>query len=146
MRAKPGFVICGLALAGLSLLVGCRRTEEGVEVDRQGWEEAREDAAERGRDAMDEAGAMIGDATITARIIARLAADRDVSALDIRVETEDGVVTLEGVVAREEQRARAEQLARDTSGVTRVDNRIEVDPAREDPDDDDRPGDRPPPP
>jgi hypothetical protein len=76
----------------------------------------------------------VEDATITARILSRLAADGDVSVFDIEVSTERGVVTLQGTVESEEQRLRAEALAEETSGVVRVENRIVVEPLG--PDDD----------
>jgi osmotically-inducible protein OsmY len=56
----------------------------------------------------------------------KLAADPEVSALDVSVQTEEGVVTLTGRVHDDEQRREAVRLARDTEGVRRVVDEIKV--------------------
>jgi len=45
---------------------------------------------------------------------------------DVTVETRDHVVTLKGIVRSSAERERAAKLARDTDGVTRVVNQLEV--------------------
>ena len=72
------------------------------------------------------AGQQVDDATITASVKAKLAADGDINPFNIDVDTNGGVVTLNGRVAKAEARTKAEQLARDTDGVTRVINLIQV--------------------
>jgi len=47
-------------------------------------------------------------------------ADPTVSALDIKVETSQGVVNLTGIVSSEQERQRAIRLAQDVEGVKRV--------------------------
>jgi hyperosmotically inducible periplasmic protein len=66
-------------------------------------------------------GEVIDDALITAKVKASLAADPQVSALAIDVDTANGVVTLTGVVSSEPERLRAIQLAQGIAGVKRVD-------------------------
>ena len=66
-------------------------------------------------------GEVIDDALITTKVKSSFAADREVSALAIDVDTAGGVVTLTGVVAGEPERQRAIQLAQGTEGVRRVD-------------------------
>jgi hypothetical protein len=66
-------------------------------------------------------GQAIDDTLITTKVKASFAADPQVSALAITVETENGVVTLSGVVENEAERQRAIQLAQGMEGVTRVD-------------------------
>ena len=66
-------------------------------------------------------GQVIDDALITTKVKSSFAADPQVSALAIDVDTADGVVTLKGVVDGEPERQRAIQLAQDTEGVKRVD-------------------------
>jgi hyperosmotically inducible protein len=66
-------------------------------------------------------GQVIDDALITTKVKASLAADPQVSALAIDVDTAEGVVTLTGVVEGEPQRQRAIQLAQGMEGVRRVD-------------------------
>ena len=72
------------------------------------------------------AGSKVDDATITAEVKAKLAADGDINPFNIDVDTNEGVVTLQGRVAKEEARTKAEQLARDTDGVRRVINLVKV--------------------
>lgn len=66
------------------------------------------------------AGEVLDDTLITTEINARFAADPDVSAWDINVDTSHGVVNLAGVVENEKIRQRAIQLAEGVEGVKRV--------------------------
>ncbi|MDH3526369.1 MAG: BON domain-containing protein [Gammaproteobacteria bacterium] len=68
------------------------------------------------------------DAAITSRINTRFVNDSLVRALDIRVSTNQGVVTLSGEVDSTAVAARAVELARTTSGVKRVVSRLSVNP------------------
>ena len=72
------------------------------------------------------AGSKIDDATITAAVKAKLAADGDINPFNIDVDTNEGVVTLQGRVAKAEARSKAEDHARNTEGVKRVINLITV--------------------
>jgi BON domain len=65
-------------------------------------------------------GEVIDDTLITGKIKASFAADPQVSALAIDVDTANGVVTLTGVVDSENERQRAIQLAQGIEGVQRV--------------------------
>jgi hypothetical protein len=65
-------------------------------------------------------GTVIDDGLITAKIKSSFAADPQVSALAINVDTAHGVVSLTGVVRSEQERQRAIQLAQSTEGVQRV--------------------------
>lgn len=71
-------------------------------------------------------GEEVDDATITTKIEAKLTGDSQVSAYNVDVDTNDGVVRLSGEVEKPEARAEAEKLARDTEGVRRVINEITV--------------------
>ena len=69
----------------------------------------------------------IGDAVITAKIKAEYAKDKQVSAMRIKVDTDDkGVVTLSGNAKSKAESDQAEKIARDTKGVTSVRNDILV--------------------
>lgn len=68
----------------------------------------------------------VDDAWITTKVKSKLAADPQVSALNVSVGTEDGVVTLTGRVADEVARREAVKLARDTEGVKDVRDLLEV--------------------
>ena len=69
----------------------------------------------------------VGDAMITTKIKAEYAKDKQVSAMNIKVETDDkGVVTLSGNAKSKAEADQAEKIARDTKGVTSVRNDIMV--------------------
>jgi hypothetical protein len=67
------------------------------------------------------AGQVLDDSLITTKVKSSYVADSTVSALDISVETNQGVVSLTGLVNTEAERQRAVQIARETSGVKQVD-------------------------
>lgn len=71
-------------------------------------------------------GEQIDDATITATVKTKLAADPEVNPFRINVDVEAGVVRLSGVVEKDTTRYEAEKLARHTRGVREVINDIQV--------------------
>ena len=69
----------------------------------------------------------VGDAMITTKIKAEFAKDKQVSAMRIKVDTDDkGAVTLSGNAKSKAEADQAEKIARDTKGVTSVKNDIMV--------------------
>ena len=66
------------------------------------------------------------DIGITTAVKAKLAADDEVKAYQIDVDTRDKVVTLSGSVDTEMAKTRALELARLTDGVSRVSNNLTV--------------------
>ena len=83
-------------------------------------------AAELATDTADKLGDRVSDARLTAKIKSKMALDDHVKARAINVDTSDGVATLSGVVASGDERKRALQLARDTEGISRVIDELEV--------------------
>ena len=77
------------------------------------------DATEQTRRALNEGG-------LTAKIKAKMALDDAVKALDLDVDTSGTVVTVSGSVRSDAERQRALRLARETDGVTKVIDRIQV--------------------
>ena len=75
-------------------------------------------------------GEYVTDATISTKVRAAFVGDKSLSALDIAVETNDGVVTLSGSVATSEQVNHAADVTRGVDGVKQVKNNIKVDPAK----------------
>ena len=71
-------------------------------------------------------GEELDDATITTKVEAKLAGDPDVSAFNVDVDTNEGVVRLSGTVKHAEARTEAAKLARETEGVKRVINDIKI--------------------
>lgn len=71
-------------------------------------------------------GEYLDDTAITARVKTALAADPDVKATDVQVETFRGTVQLSGFVESPVSVTRAAQLARDVPGVKEVRNSIVI--------------------
>jgi osmotically-inducible protein OsmY len=71
-------------------------------------------------------GEKVDDASVTARVKAKIAASSQLNPFNIQVNTVDGVVSLTGRVHSESEKAEAERLARETDGVRRVRNLLEV--------------------
>lgn len=71
-------------------------------------------------------GLFMGDAGITAAIKSNLAADSELSALKIDVDTSDGRVTLKGTAPTAAAAERAATMAKAVTGVTSVDNQLTV--------------------
>jgi osmotically-inducible protein OsmY len=69
-------------------------------------------------------GQAVDDVTIGTRLKAALAADPDLSALKINVDTTQGAVRLRGEVKSMALRRKAEDLARRIEGVKSVDNQL----------------------
>lgn len=63
----------------------------------------------------------VSDTWITTKVKADLLATENVSGLDIKVETVNGVVTLTGAVANQAQKDKAVEVAKKIKGVARVD-------------------------
>ena len=83
-----------------------------------------------GKDAKGAADTAIGqkvdDAQIVAKIKGEFAADKDISAMAVDVDSKDGVVTLSGSVPNSEAKVRADKIAKTTKDVKSVSNRLEV--------------------
>ena len=71
-------------------------------------------------------GEKVDDASVTARVKAKLAASSQLNPFNIQVNTVDGVVSLTGRVNDQAEKNEAERLARETEGVRRVRNLLEV--------------------
>jgi deoxyxylulose-5-phosphate synthase len=72
------------------------------------------------------AGDHLNDARIVTLIKAKYVLDKDLSALDIHVDSQDGLVTLTGSVASAASIGKAVVLALDTSGVHNVTAKLET--------------------
>jgi osmotically-inducible protein OsmY len=72
------------------------------------------------------AGQYVDDSTITASVKAKLVGDKLANFTRVDVDTTNKVVSLNGVVETPDQKTRAEQLAMQVSGVSRVENRLQI--------------------
>ena len=77
-------------------------------------------------DAITDVANTTSDAAITAAVKSKMMVDVTVSALQINVDTTDGVVTLTGTVRSAGERDRAIAVARGTGGVKSVEDKIVV--------------------
>lgn len=108
---------------------GVRRVESEVKAeDRLGdaGEPAAKGVVAKAGDAASSAGATASDMWITSAAKMRLLADGDTPALDVNVDTRDGIVTLFGIVPSETAKKAAEANARKVSGVKDVRNELQV--------------------
>jgi hyperosmotically inducible protein len=111
MKAQlaAGFVVLGLALA-----------PAGFAADKAPEKKDTPTRTEKAKEA-------IGDAAITAKVKAEFAKDKGVSALNIKVDTDNkGVVTLSGNAKSKDEASKAESIAKSVNGVTSVKNNIQV--------------------
>jgi len=72
------------------------------------------------------AGQYMDDSTITASVKSKLVADKIANLTRVDVDTTNKVVSLNGVVESPDQKTRAEQLAMQVSGVSRVENHLQI--------------------
>jgi osmotically-inducible protein OsmY len=73
---------------------------------------------------VDALGNKAADARITSSVKAGLAAEKELSATRIDVDTQDGVVTLSGAVPTASAKARANEIARGVKDVKSVNNQL----------------------
>lgn len=76
------------------------------------------------------AGANVDDATLTARVKTKLVSEKATNLTRIDVDTNNGIVYLNGTVQNPQQKAKAEDLARDTQGVKKVINNLQIESQR----------------
>ncbi|MCC6534767.1 MAG: BON domain-containing protein [Burkholderiales bacterium] len=148
---KPSSASAWLAGLALLSLLGCNQAQEdkaaqqaaqavhganqalreAKTVAREGATEAlaaaREGAgqvAQAAREGSRDAGRVLGDAALTAKVKTALLADKEVNGSDIDVDTKLGVVTLRGRLSDQAQIERALAVARAVDGVKSVDNQL----------------------
>jgi osmotically-inducible protein OsmY len=81
------------------------------------------DRASRAAQRVDEG---LADTALTTKIKAKIALDDTLKHTDIRVHTDNGIVTLSGTTPSAAAQTRAVQLAKETAGVKSVANEIKV--------------------
>lgn len=142
MKTQTRHLTLIAAAAATIALAACGQREDatvGQQVDnavnqtQAAGTELKNDAKDAARD-MQAAGSQAGqamsegasDMAITAKVNAALAADDQLSALQINVDTEAGRVALKGTAPDADSRDRATTLAAAVDGVVAVDNRLVV--------------------
>ena len=112
--------------AGQKLDTAVAKTEVAADEAKQKMESAAQDAATAARSAASSAAVVLDDTGITTKVKTAYAADPDLSAVLISVETKDGVVTLSGPVKTAADKDRAVALAKAIEGVKDVSNQLSV--------------------
>jgi hyperosmotically inducible protein len=95
-------------------------TLAALTVTTAGCKKGYHEEGEKASEALGHAREAVDDAATTAKVKSKLAADPNVAAYTIDVDTHDGVVTLNGHVDSEAAKAAAEKVARGTEGVKDV--------------------------
>ena len=88
--------------------------------------DVKEEAVTLATRAASQVGVTMSESALTAKIKSKMALDDHVNARAVDIDTSGSVVTLTGVVGSAAARDRAVSLARDTEGVTRVVDRLQV--------------------
>jgi hyperosmotically inducible protein len=114
------------AILATALAAGCDRNKPGGTAERAG--EKVDQAAADIKQKAGQAGDKLDDAAITAKVKTALVAEPGLKALQINVDTANGVVTLSGAVDTPQKLERATQVAQAVHGVKSVDNRLNVKP------------------
>jgi hyperosmotically inducible periplasmic protein len=132
MRSFTSFLL-GLIVGGVAMwFVMSPRVREDIKAEAV---EVREKAAEKAPEvkaALEKAGEKVADATADARTTAaiklKLAAEPQLSSLQISVDTTAGLVTLAGKVKSAELAERAVAVAGSVDGVREVKSTLQVNP------------------
>ena len=122
-----------VAVVATALAAGCERKSPsgetaGQKLDRttdraeQKMDQAAADMKQKAGQAKDK----VADATITAKVKGALIGEPDLKALQINVDTDNGVVTLTGTVDTPQKLELATQVAQRVDGVKSVDNRLSM--------------------
>ncbi len=69
---------------------------------------------------------VVSDSVITTKIKSEFASDKQVSAMNIKVDTDKGVVKLSGNAKSKDEADKAASIAKNTKGVVSVKNDIQV--------------------
>lgn len=117
-----------IALNVAGKVPGVRRVESEIRAENRLSDAGAATATADGvaGEAASAAGSTASDMWITSAAKMRLLADGDTPALDVNVDTRDGVVTLFGIVPTETAKKAAETNARKVSGVKDVKNELQV--------------------
>jgi osmotically-inducible protein OsmY len=116
------------AAGGWTVGPGASISESHPAMARERGAELTRDAARVAGKAANELEGALSDGALTAKISSKLALDDNVTARAINVDTSASVVTLRGTVGSEAERERAVRLARETRGVARVVDELQVKP------------------
>lgn len=146
---KHAALILSLAVMGASL-AGCnkddsdktlgQRMDESVQASKEKMAEAQNkadaagdkmkqeasQASDKMKEKADAAGKVLDDTAITASVRAKIVSEPDLSNMDVKVDTKEGIVTLDGKAKTADAKDRATLVARSVEGVKDVNNNLSV--------------------
>lgn len=102
------------------------KAEETIDDAVDKTKDVAEETADKTKDLAKKTGEKLNDATITSEVKLKLAGDDLTDALDIDVDTKNGVVTLTGNVSSQAEVDRAIQIARSVEDVTNVQSNLKI--------------------
>lgn len=131
MNRSTQLTLLAATLASAFALAACDRNDtrtagERVDGAVAGAKSAGGEIKQESKEAMGTVAGAATDATITTKINAALAADDQLKATKIDVDTRNGHVVLTGAAPDATSRDRATTLAKAVDGVVQVDNRLTV--------------------
>ena len=121
------------AILATALATGCDRNNPSAQTAGQKLDQTTERAGEKMDQAaaevkqkVEQAADKLDDVAITAKVKTALIEEPGLKALQINVDTANGVVTLSGAVDTPQNLERATRVAQAVQGVKSVDNRLNV--------------------
>ena len=105
---------------------GVEKTKEGAEKLGDKTKSGAEKVADKTKEGLSKTGEVITDGWISTRIKTKFMGDEDLRASDIKVDTNDNVVTLSGAVADASAHSKAIAMAEEVEGVKRVVDKLVV--------------------
>ena len=130
-KLATAILVAGMMLPGASFAAGNYASgASNPQADATKADTKAGAPATTARSATDKAKDNVSDAAITTKVKAKFAADNQVSAMNIKVDTDNGVVKLSGNAKSQDEAAKAAEIARGTEGVTSVTNDIRVSAAK----------------
>jgi len=122
MKQAKSITWIATALFAIALTAGCDRNDHSAERAGKKIDQATAEVKDQAANVGDK----IDDAAITAKVKTALIGEPGLKALQIDVDTANGVVTLSGTVDSRTSVNRAIQVAQAVQGVRSVDNRLSV--------------------
>ena len=121
---RSALAVTATTLVSGALLVGCQQRTTTVDTPAASRSTTTVEPTPAVKETTAKAANAVGDAAITAKVKTALMADPDVKALQIDVDTKNGVVTLNGKVDQRTSVDKAVQIARGIDGVQSVENHL----------------------
>jgi Predicted periplasmic or secreted lipoprotein len=126
MHKQSSMTLLAAALAGVALLgAGCS-DRSSTDTVGQKMDRATDKMAATTENAANKTATAIDDTAITTKVKSAMVADPTLKALQINVDTKNGVVTLAGAVDSQAMKDKATEVTQAVSGVKSVDNNLTV--------------------